>query len=298
MADSINSNYAGEAARGYFEASVMQANSLQHIRVEEGIKFKQNIRVIGTSGLVQDGSCDFSDAGDLNLSERVLAPKELKVNKVLCKSDFLPTFEAQAMSAGDDTPNELIDYVFASIAKKIAKATEQSIWNGDSANGGEFDGFLKLMNADAAVQDVVILALTSFNVADEMTKVLDVVMADADLRDAEGLKLFISPDAAYKYAQYLALNHGAAGIAPNGAIAVGSFMGHDVVIAAGLPADKIVATYSDNLVFGTDLMSDAQDVALLDMAQLDGSKNMRFIANYKAGVQYAVGADIVLGQTA
>lgn len=295
MADSINSNYAGEASRGYVEGAVMSATSLSNIRVEEGIKFKQNLRVIGTSGLVQDADCDFTDAGDLNLSERVLEPKELKVNKQLCKSDFIPTWEAQNMGAGagSDEPTELIDFVFASIAKKVAKSTEKSIWQGDKTQGGEFDGFTTLFADDTDVQTVDSAPLTTLNIVDEMTKVANAVMADEDLRDAEGLAIFVSPQDAFLYAQYLTVNHGAAGLAPNTNIPVGSFLGIDVVIANGLPSGEMVATYRDNLVFGTDLMSDMNEASLIDMSPIDGSKNMRFVLNYRAGVQYAISSDIV-----
>lgn len=295
MADSINSNYAGEASRGYVESAVMGATTLSNIRVEEGIKFKQNLRVIGTSGLVQDADCDFTDAGDLNLSERVLEPKELKVNKQLCKSDFIPTWEAQNMGAGagSDEPTELIDFVFASIAKKVAKSTEKSIWQGDKTQGGEFDGFTTLFAGDTGVQTIDSEPLTTLNIVDEMTKVANAVMADEDLRDAEGLAIFVSPQDAFKYAQYLTVNHGAAGLAPNTNIPVGSFLGIDVVIANGLPSGEMVATYRDNLVFGTDLMSDMNEASLIDMSPIDGSKNMRFVLNYRAGVQYAISSDIV-----
>jgi hypothetical protein len=41
------------------------------------------------------------------------------------------------------------------------------------------------------------------------------------------------------------------------------------------------------------LVSDHNEVKVLDMADLDGSKNVRFIMRYTAGVQYAVVEDIV-----
>ena len=41
------------------------------------------------------------------------------------------------------------------------------------------------------------------------------------------------------------------------------------------------------------LLSDATRITLMDMAQLDGSDNMRLVARYSAGVQTGVGADIV-----
>ena len=55
----------------------------------------------------------------------------------------------------------------------------------------------------------------------------------------------------------------------------------------------VIAQKSSNLFFGTDLVSDATRITLMDMAALDGSDNMRLVARYSAGVQTGVGADIV-----
>ena len=64
-------------------------------------------------------------------------------------------------------------------------------------------------------------------------------------------------------------------------------------MAAGLSAGKMVAAQSSNLFFGTGLMNDMNEVTVLDMATLDGSQNVRFIARYTAAVGYAYGAEIV-----
>ena len=55
----------------------------------------------------------------------------------------------------------------------------------------------------------------------------------------------------------------------------------------------MVATTKDNLWFGTGLLSDSQEVRVLDMADLDGSQNVRVIMRFTAGVQYGVAEDIV-----
>ena len=47
------------------------------------------------------------------------------------------------------------------------------------------------------------------------------------------------------------------------------------------------------LFFGTGLLSDHQEVKVLDMADLDGSQNVRVIMRFTAGVQYGVSEDIV-----
>ena len=49
-----------------------------------------------------------------------------------------------------------------------------------------------------------------------------------------------------------------------------------------------------NLYFGTGLLSDMNEVKVLDMADLDGSQNVRVIMRFTSGVQYGIGSDIVL----
>ena len=61
----------------------------------------------------------------------------------------------------------------------------------------------------------------------------------------------------------------------------------------GLPAGNVVAAQKSNLFFGTALLSNKNEVKLLDMADLDGSQNVRVIMRYTAGVQFGVGSDIV-----
>ena len=55
-----------------------------------------------------------------------------------------------------------------------------------------------------------------------------------------------------------------------------------------------MAAQKSNLFFGTGLMSDYNLVKLIDMADTDGSKNVRVIMRFTAGVQYGIGSEIVL----
>ena len=55
-----------------------------------------------------------------------------------------------------------------------------------------------------------------------------------------------------------------------------------------------MAAQKSNLYFGTGLMSDYNLVKLIDMADIDGSKNVRVIMRFTAGVQYGIGSEIVL----
>ena len=61
-----------------------------------------------------------------------------------------------------------------------------------------------------------------------------------------------------------------------------------------MPADHIIAGEASNLYFGTGLLSDHNEVKVIDMADLDGSQNVRVIMRFTAGVQYGIGSDLVL----
>jgi hypothetical protein len=62
----------------------------------------------------------------------------------------------------------------------------------------------------------------------------------------------------------------------------------------GLASSAVVAAQKSNLFFGTGLLSDHNEVRVLDMANLDGSQNYRIIMRYTAGTQYGIGQDIAI----
>ena len=72
------------------------------------------------------------------------------------------------------------------------------------------------------------------------------------------------------------------------------FEGIKIAVCNGMSNDVLVAAERSNLFFGTDLLSDQTRIDLLDMAQLDGSDNIRLLARYSGGTQVGIGADVVL----
>ena len=70
--------------------------------------------------------------------------------------------------------------------------------------------------------------------------------------------------------------------------------GYKIAVCNGLQNAAIVVARKSSLFFGTDLLSDTTRIQMLDMANLDGSDNMRVVARYSAGTQTGVGSDCVL----
>ena len=88
MGFDITSNYAGEHAGQYIAAALKSATSLEYLTVLENVKTKRNITKVAGASLVAAASCDFTDAGTLTLTERILDPKEFQINIDLCKKDL------------------------------------------------------------------------------------------------------------------------------------------------------------------------------------------------------------------
>jgi len=301
---SITTTYAGEFAGKYIAAALLSADTLDKglVEIKPNVKYKEVIKKIATGDLVANASCDFAASSSLTLTERILQPEEFQVNLQLCKKDFRSDWEAVQMgySVYDNLPANFSDFLISHVAAKVAQKTEQTIWSGVNATAGEFDGFVTLMTADADVNDVVGTTVTAANVIEEMGKVADAI--PNALYGKEDLTIYVPQNVARAYVRALG-GFGAAGLGAAGTDAKGTqwfggeplfFDGIRVSMVSGLASNKMVAAQSSNLYFGTGLLSDHNEVKLLDMGDLDGSQNVRVIMRYTAGVQYGIGADVVL----
>jgi hypothetical protein len=305
---SITTTYAGEFAGQYISAALLSGKTLNEnaIGIKPNVKFKEVIKKVDTSGLIANASCDFTDTGSITLTERILQPEEFQVNVELCKKDFRSDWEAIQMGVGafDQLPPKFADFLIAHVAGKVAEKTEQNIWAGVNANAGEFDGLSVLMAADSDVNDAANGSETSFtssNIVSLLENTLDSV--PSTIYGREDLTIYV-PTVAYKaYIRSLG-GFGASGLGAAGTDSKGSqwysngnalsFDGVKIQHAPGMPADHIVAGEASNLYFGTGLLSDHNEVKVIDMADLDGSQNVRVIMRFTAGVQYGVGSDLVL----
>ena len=301
---SITTTYSGEFAGQYISAALLSAPTIENggIEVKTNIKYKEVIKKIATDDLLKNATCDFEPTSTVTLTERIIQPEEFQVNLSLCKKDFRSDWESLSMGIGafDQLPTNFADFLIGHVAAKVAQANEINIWRGANASAGQFDGFVPLMTADATVVDVVGTTVTAANVIAEMGKAVDAI--PAALYGKEDLYLYVSQNVARAYVRALG-GFAASGLGANGTNALGtqwynngalSFDGVKIFVANGLADNYMVAAEKSNLYFGTSLLSDLQEVKVLDMSEIDGSQNVRIVMRLLAGVQYGIGSDIVL----
>lgn len=291
---SITTTYAGEKAAGFISAALLSAPTLDKggITVKPNVKYKQVMQKLAVGDVIANASCDFTATSSVTLTERYLTPEDFQVNLELCKKDFESDWLSieQGFSSFDDLPKSFADYLIGHVAGKVAAKMEQNIWNGANANAGEFDGLVALATADADVIDVTGSAITSANIIAELGAVVDAI--PATIYGNEGLSIYISQADARSYVRAQAAL-GYKDLYHVGQTAM-DFEGIKLFVANGLNSGQMVAAEKDNLFFGTGLQSDMNEVKLIDLADIDGSQNVRVVMRFSAGVQYAIGSEIVL----
>lgn len=301
---SITTTYAGEFSKKYISAALLSASTIENggIEVMPNVKYKSVIQRLATDAIVKDATCAFDATSTVTLTERVITPEEFQVNLELCKKDFASTWQSieMGMSAFETLPKSFADYLIGYVAAKVAENNEISIWRGVNATAGQFAGFVTLATADAAVIDVTGTTVTASNVIAELGKVVDAI--PAALYGKEDLYIYVSQNVARAYVRALG-GFAASGLGANGTNAQGtqwfnngslSFDGVKIFVANGLASNYMMAAQKSNLYFGTGLLSDHNEVKLIDMADIDGSQNVRVVMRFTAGVQYGVGSEIVL----
>ena len=299
MAITVASNFAGKAAGFYISAALKASNSLDYLTMIENIKFKSNIQALNqTVNSVVDATCDFTAAGTLALTEKVLEPKNLQVNMDICKETLLSSWEALQMRAGAGAPPpaSFDDYVISYMGEIIAQATEDSIWGG-TAVAGQFNGFngavtgLLLPAVDATVvQDAASAAYSATNIIANLQAAVAAIPTTT--LGKEDLHIYMN-QRTYQYYISAVSTLGYVNAYNMNGDYVPMFEGYKIAVCNGMTTNEIVIAQKSNLFFGTDLLSDATRINLIAMAQLDGSDNIRMVARYSAGVQTGTGADIV-----
>jgi len=312
MATSITTTYAGEFAGKYVSAALLSAPTIENggVTVLPNVHYKQVIQKVSTDAILKNSSCAFSDLSTVTLTEKVLTTKDLQVNLELCKKDFFSTWQAAEMgfSSFKTLPKSFADFVIAHVSDKVAANVETAFWTGATGTSGSFDGISTLVALDAALpvaQEVTGTSVTALNVVVELGKIVDAI--PAALYGNPNLRIYVSTNIAKAYVRALGgfstVSGASAAVTPgtgvnnqstqwynNGSLSID---GVEIFWAPGLASNTAIATTTDNLFFGTSILSDMNEVKVIDMSDIDGSQNVRVIMRMAGGAQYGVVEDIV-----
>lgn len=290
---SITTTYAGEFAGKYIAAGVLEAPTLKKegITIMPNVKYKAVLKTLTNNITIANATCDYTDTADVALAEKVLTVTEKQVNLTLCKTPFESDWEAVQMgySSFDNLPATFSDFFIANMLEKVAAATETAVWNSLVAQAV----------ADGA-DDSLTVVVTAANVIDTLGDAVDLL--PNNVYGKEDLTIYMGFETFKAYVRALG-GFATGGLGANGINGMGTmwydglqsvtFDGIKIFVSGEL-GDKIVIARKSNLFFGIGLLDNLNEVRVLDMAGLDGSKNVRFVMRWSQGTQVGFGNEIVI----
>jgi hypothetical protein len=302
---SITTTYAGESAGKYIAAALLSAPTLEKggITIMPNVKFKQVIKRVATDDIIRNATCDFDPTSTVTLTEKILQPESFQVNLQLCKTDFRSDWDAIQMgySAFDVLPKSFADFLIAHAAEKVAAGMETSIWRGVNATAGQFAGIMTQLSTDTSLPAGQKIAGTTVDASNCITQLgLMIDALPSALYGKEDLTLYVSNNIYRAYVRALG-GFAAAGVGANGYDNKGTnqvlndlyFDGVRIFLANGLASNTALLAQTSNLFFATGLMNDMNEVRVIDMAENDGSQNVRVILRFTADVKYGFASDVV-----
>ena len=294
----ITTTYAGESAKKYIAAALLEGTTLANggMTIMPNVKHKSVIQKVDVSGLIANATCDFSDAGTVAISERIITLEEFQVNVKFCTKQFVDSWESAELGASTfkNMPASFGDFIIGNFADQISASVENAIWQGANASAGQIDGFEVLWAADSDIVDVTATTVTASNVITELGKILDA--APNTVYGKEDLTLYVSRNIMKAYVRALAAQGGGYENRVNMWYDMNtplSFDGIPLFLANGLSDNTAALAQKSNLYFGTNLVSDMNEVRVIDTSETLGDQNARFVSRFAYGIQYGYGAEIV-----
>lgn len=293
MANPILNNipaYVDETKEELIAKAVLGGNTAKMLNLMVGVKTPTALHLLDTDVTLQDGtSCGFNAVGDQTISQRVLTPAILKVNMEYCEKNFLGTYAAHQLriAAGSETlpyEQKFIDEVVKSVNAKV----ESLLFSGDSDNGAEFDGLIKILNADGAEK------VQRKSTVYETVKAVYAALPETELLKNDTV-IMVSPSDFRTFIQELVaanLYH----FEPSDKSGEYMLPGTDckVISVAGLAGtDTIIAGSLSGIYYGTDMSGDEEK---FDFWYSKDDQIFKLAIEFVAGVQVAYPDMYVIAQ--
>ncbi len=292
-----NTVFAGKNDAAFYSAAIIEGGSKESFRLVSNVKSKIKLAKYDLGNLVQDADCTFNNAGEGTLSQKEFDVCAKKINLELCQRTFETDYLSERLRAGslnsEVAPADFVNYMIDRVGKQVSADLEKATWAG-VLTGGTYpyticQGLIEIMTADNTVVDVTATTITSANVVAQIQRVYDAI-PDTVIEKSD-LAIYVSTNIGRAYKAAIATASAEMYFTKDAQM---TFLGVELIVAQGLPANRMVAAQKSNLLLLTDLVSDFEEVLILPQKNVTGEPTIRVVGEFKFGVDYLYGAEVVL----
>jgi hypothetical protein len=151
-------NYVVSSITGFTDQSSQEivakaligATTPANTTIKLGVRGTQQIQLLNSAPVFQDGACGWNQSGTTTFSQVSLSSQHEKINEELCFQQLWDTYQSLLLPAGQDPEtvpflNQIIDLK----VKQIQQRIETKLWTATTAGGDAFQGFSALITSGA-----------------------------------------------------------------------------------------------------------------------------------------------------
>ena len=290
--------------REFYKKALLTDSTRTAFRQILNIKEKTKIADLSFGTLLHEAGCDYV-GGNSTLDAKEMEPCKIQIGTDVCMYELEDSFLADWMQSGSNgewMPAEFASHFYEVLGENVAERLEILTFQGDTdyTPDGEDDPLAylalcdglekKLCSADIPVaQNIAGTTITVNNVVAELTKVYNNIPKPLRKNKAEVLWL-VSTEIADIYRLAVATQSAEVYTAQMPQL---NFLGYTLTEAQGLSEGVMLASKATNYIFLADLVSDPEDLNIIDLSKTTGDKRIRVRSDFKFGVDYLNDAEWV-----
>jgi len=304
-------SYTKANERELLTKSLFSAKSISLATKMPNVKSASQVNVMDTDAVFQSGtSCGFSASGTTTFSNRTMTVSPIRVHEALCPKTLETKYLQLVLPNGSNPKSIPFEQQFTDLkAGLIAQNLETAFWQGDTTSGNnalaQFDGLIKIVtavsgsaiaaNSSAYMTGAPYSASGGITVSNVNAIMQGIFRAiPAALLDKNDTMIFCGIDTFRTYQLALTnanLFHYNTDASNSNFEIVIPGTNIKVVGVNGLNGTgKIYALRTSNMFFGCDVLGEESK---FEMFWAQEAMEVRYVAEFKAGVQIAFPAEIV-----
>ena len=277
----------------FYMKAMLENRSSSLFRQVLNLKEKTKIGNVGFEDPVLPFGCAWEGTNS-NLGAKEMETEKLMIQTEICLSDIESSFIAQWMTPGTegvDLPSQFRQHFFEELARAVSNSLEYMTWRGDKtlnpATYGSLsciDGLEKQLTLAAIPigQRLSGTAPTVSTIIATLNSMYNKIPETYDDKSEEIL-WFIPSGWAKLYKQAVAAASAEAYYTKNVPL---DFLGIKLEVAKGMSANKSTISRKVNYIMLADLLSDQQNLKVIDQSNTTAVYTMRVTSTFKYGVNY------------
>lgn len=277
----------------FYMKAMLENRSSSLFRQVLNLKEKTKIGNVGFEDPVLPFGCTWEGTNS-NLGAKEMETEKLMIQTEICLSDIESSFIAQWMTPGTegvDLPSQFRQHFFEELARAVSNSLEYMTWRGDKSLDPVTYGSLSCI--DGLEKQLTLAAIPTAQRLSGAAPTVSTIIATLNSMykkipetyddKSDEILWFIPSGWAKLYKQAVAEASAEAYYTKNVPL---DFLGIKLEVGKGMSANKSTISRKVNYIMLADLLSDQQNLKVIDQSNTTAVYTMRVTSTFKYGVNY------------